>query len=204
MLRRTCCLAVVAGCSFSAPTVTGGDAAIDGAIDAHRPPMRPGHVTSPRKLVFDNAAGAQLDSFPLLVILDPSRIDYSVVPDPTRFLKFTDGSTSACRSRNRAVDARRQVVHLGPRPADRRSLDDRLHHDVVRHRLRCAARRDTVWVTVVPARHPPQRLDAEGFEPELHAGADGHHGCHRHRGECCRVRQRGRSPRVREQRAATE
>lgn len=84
-----------AGCGFSvaASTDSGvpGDGADAPAIDA--PPFS---GTSPRKLVFANAASAtNLVNFPVLVELTPSNIDYGMVPDPRVNLRFEgDGRTS--------------------------------------------------------------------------------------------------------------
>lgn len=103
-MRCACVLAVIAGCGFapgagSAPSDAGRDGSVDAATDASgdagsdAPDAGPS-PTSPRKLVFGNPTATDLVDFPVLVVLDPSRIDYSQVIDPQRDLRFEDGGTT--------------------------------------------------------------------------------------------------------------
>jgi len=76
---RVAILFLVAGCKqlLGFEDVIGGDADPDALPVA-------------RHLVFDNSASADdLIGFPVLVILDPTRIDYAAVPDPERGFSFT-------------------------------------------------------------------------------------------------------------------
>jgi hypothetical protein len=51
---------------------------------------------NPRMLVFDNSASAKdLDDFPVLVVLDSTRLAYEDVEDPTTQLRFHDPDTGA-------------------------------------------------------------------------------------------------------------
>src|SRR5438445_9929563 len=77
---------MVVGCGFSPGVAPGGSAGSDGAIaiDARVP-------TSPVQLVFDNSASTEdLVHFPVLVVLDSTRIDYAKVFDSRTDLRFDD------------------------------------------------------------------------------------------------------------------
>lgn len=95
-MRALACLAIFAGCNFGGPgsgmqgPTDGGGSAID-TVDA----VISLPISSPRKLVFQNAASDKdLVNFPVLVPLDPTRIDYGKVADPKTQLRFHDPDTN--------------------------------------------------------------------------------------------------------------
>jgi hypothetical protein len=88
---RWCTLLVtLIGCGFTPASSSdanrgdgnGPDAAIDAPPDAYVPP------TSPRTITIHANAATALANIPILVALDPSRIDYAQVADPDTDLEF--------------------------------------------------------------------------------------------------------------------
>jgi hypothetical protein len=72
----------LAACGFQL-NPTGGpgiDARSDGALDH----------PSPRRLMFDNPTVSPLVEFPVLVVLEPSKINYGAIADPRTDLRFED------------------------------------------------------------------------------------------------------------------
>lgn len=62
---------------------------VDGGISPDAPPSQ---ALYRQELSFDYTPGTDLEGFPVLVILDSSRIDYSLVQDQGQDLRFTDAS----------------------------------------------------------------------------------------------------------------
>lgn len=95
-----CALLACVGCGFSVqatPDARAGDAAPDDGAMGDAPVDGPPFTgTSPRKLVFANAASnVDLLDFPVLVLLTPQHIDYAQVGDPLTELRFEDLSAGA-------------------------------------------------------------------------------------------------------------
>jgi len=84
---RLAVVVLLSACSF-APGTSAGDAAVPPA-DATDTPVDAGRPTSPRKLLFDNSAGTvDFGPHPVMLALDPTNIDYSMIADPKTDLRF--------------------------------------------------------------------------------------------------------------------
>ncbi len=85
---RLAVVVALAGCSFhhGVPAGTTGDASVVDVGGDDAPGVK---VTSPRKLVFDNSASnIDFGPHPVLLALDATKIDYSMVADPKTDLRF--------------------------------------------------------------------------------------------------------------------
>ena len=77
------------GCSFHPGSLGGG-----GDADMMRPDLPDGLQLVTRRLVFDNSASAiEFIDLPVLVALDSSKIEYSLIKDPNSDLRFEDPAT---------------------------------------------------------------------------------------------------------------
>jgi biopolymer transport protein ExbB len=89
-----CCLALaLAACSFHSNAAPGdGATGSDGSVGSDGGQAHGGS----RTLIVDLGNQTdELDGFPLLVVLDSTRIDYSAVTDPATGFTFTEGSGSS-------------------------------------------------------------------------------------------------------------
>ena len=81
---RCCVLLALAGCGFSPSASTHDGNTGSGGSDASG--------SGSRTLTVALGNANELDDFPLLVLLDSTRVDYADVPDPTTGFTFTDPS----------------------------------------------------------------------------------------------------------------